>query len=578
MNTFFETSALDNSWVELITNLAYIDNPDTSSLSNLHLGRKMPKGLFYSYVHEATHHWTFTSVFGTLCYLNYRNAQNLLRELNSNKQNKNESLHWDLFSEYFKFKALNDIYKPLIEGMACFAELDIYPSKTEAIPNHLVMASYLFSDIENPRFSENNLAEVEESYNNFLLRLRILSENGVGKKMTLLQSKLKSNPYLVGYLFVKNLQSFMMNKIDLRFKDGNVFLQFLRTYYFNDFDLAELILDKDTIDENISYKLVNHFQEKTSAMQHLPENTYDKLVEFELTPNTRKEQLGFLSKKEVVENVIAILEEKIQSLHNSDNEVNEWTMRSFFRIAKLKVYLKINDGLLKLYHSFPLELLKQERINQLLEIGAGFVSDGYMNIMALRLAENSEFVDFEGFGFYEKYVSFTDFGEFSIIKSSEDKKIKGFTFSDNLKFNKEELIEFYESHNDLPTFAPIEDYLNGHDSEIFFDAIKENHLENLAALEQYYNTLALACDRNSIDKLVLKMSNSGLAKILDYDFELLQTLSKLSLLSSKGPVAREDLKVFKIDQKLVDKLTEKLDENGLNLVQEVEGIILSYCI
>lgn len=45
----------ERSWVNLFTNESFVNNTNNASLTNILLGVKFPKEIFFSLIHEAAH-------------------------------------------------------------------------------------------------------------------------------------------------------------------------------------------------------------------------------------------------------------------------------------------------------------------------------------------------------------------------------------------------------------------------------------------------------------------------------------------------------------------------------------------
>lgn len=212
--TTVNSSQLDRSWVDLLTNKAFIQNLNTASLSNILLGQKFPEEIFFSFIHEATHHWCFTSYVGNCLFLVKMRAflsaqkQLKLQQIRTDLLSDSDEIidsNWDIYTDYIRFKSVQKVLEPITEGLALFAEFDSYPTETESIPNHFVYISMMFSGIKRHEFSANNILEFEKLYKDFLIRKRFTEEEAISRKSELLVESISvpKTPYLTGYLFVK---------------------------------------------------------------------------------------------------------------------------------------------------------------------------------------------------------------------------------------------------------------------------------------------------------------------------------------------------------------------------------------
>lgn len=582
---FNNNTELDKSWVDIISNLAFIKNTDRSDIANVFLGRKMPSEIFFSFIHEATHHWTFLSSFGSAIYIfNYRAKKNYeeLQQLNNNDDSikKNSiDIKWDIYSDYSKYRFLLDIYRPLIEGIALFAEYDVYPTKTEAIPECFVHASQLFSEIENSRFSQNTYEQIEKSYTNFLVHKRIVSEEGKLRKSNLLTSEasLNKSPYLTGYLFVKNLQQILIS-INKKFVDSNIFLHFLKEYYFNDFDLMDILFDDKTIDQHISYKLVNHFQYKTRDIAKLSPLVFQEIEDSILGKDLIRGR-NIFSTENIYRKSLDNLEKAIEDIGKYKNGTEDWYMRNFFRVSKILCFVVVSNKRIIIAMRYPLSSESNIYMKELLLAGIAKKRKGGIDIIVLSIPNDDGHSEFEGECYFEKYYSyFHFFTEFTVLKLTKSDKTPIIIFPENISKENKQLIKNY-----YKKFFKSNDKFSKHffkniDLHEIVEPIELDHKNNIVSLYQYYLNNSLYCVDSSLEELKEIMEDNGYWDVLNEEEDLINLLSFISLHSVLGPIKKTELNTYGFNINQLHRLNNALKEKGFSILHLKDDYIYARCI
>ncbi len=564
---FHNNSRLDQSWVELISNLAFVSNPDQSSLPNILLGRKLPHEVFLSFVHEATHHWTFTSAWGSAAFVFHNSMTQRLKAYESavDKSTLEEDIEWDLLSDFCKYRFLMDIYKPLIEGIALFAEFDVYPTKTEAIPHHLIYTSMMFRPKGGNEFWKQEYALNEKEYHEFLIQKRLLTNKVSQRKADCLisEANLEQSPYLTGYLFVKNLQQLLIQN-NPKFSDPNIFISFLREYYFNDFELVQLLFDPQTQDEHISHRMVNHFMNRTRNIGALAPDTFDTLEAYLLDKDVQARNLGCFNNPKRVQKAMEYFGPALEAVdQTTDGEVSRWYMRSYFREANIKCYLIIDTERIKVYVRYPHSVAKHPNIAVLLETKAATIREGGIDVVSFAMTNENGFSTFEGECFMEKYITFFAISKhFSLFRATADDSLVFHNFSDSFpKDERQQIIRYFQNPAETERHLDFE-YFDSTGIDLFVEKIAINHKDNLASLYQYYTHCSLNCEDAHLEKLMESMKQRGFYTVLDNREDMLQLLSKLSLLSAANPISRETLKTFDIPMEKIRELDKLLRSKG----------------
>lgn len=251
------------SYSDSVTNLLYLRGFDElSDFMSLWFDHKLPSNLFLPFVHEMTHAWCFSSVLGTaLSELRLNSAirsQLLLSDCLSPDEHVAafQALHRDVIM----FETAVHVLRPLAEGMALFAEFDATPSST-TLSYPLVCATVLFKSLSKDAIPEQS--RIENEYSKIW---QTLCENRgnmevFDKKANLLFSDFtfseNSGGYLLGYLLVKGLFWGFEESLG-RKVDSDLFLSFLRWYFFEDWACVTVVLQPSNTLTEGSLRIVHH--------------------------------------------------------------------------------------------------------------------------------------------------------------------------------------------------------------------------------------------------------------------------------------------------------------------------------
>ena len=129
------SGAFEFARVDLVSNHTVFPNPEHYQ-ALLH-GEDLPASTFSSFIHEATHHWCFISPVGTaLSALHCSVARRALHWLATGDESETMAALEDLCAYEIALSWL----RPLNEGLALFAEYDVFPDFVRPPAPHLPAA------------------------------------------------------------------------------------------------------------------------------------------------------------------------------------------------------------------------------------------------------------------------------------------------------------------------------------------------------------------------------------------------------------------------------------------------------
>lgn len=574
----------DTSWVNLFSNESFVSNLDNSTLTNIMLGQKFPRAIFFNFIHETTHHWCFTSYVGNALFMANTRAWLRVRELNNTQEDETideatklanklaggtpeaEAARWDIYTDHTRYVSLQKILQPLIEGLALFAEYDSYPTATESIPKHLVYTSLVFSQ-QNVFDLAGNIIDVsgiEKEYIRFLVDIR--REQGIDRKSELLVDTMDTNrsPYLTGYLFVKSIQLILIKKHQ-KFGDPNLFIQFIRSWYFNDLGLVHLLLDDAVKDEYVAPKLGEYFSKRTAML-----NDLDPTAIEEYENNTGDAQkltdISLMTAPYIAaEAQDRLLKDIAHIFQNTDMEIFPvHFMREYFRVAQLKAYLTITANRVKIEFRVPDNIPVSDIMTQLLNNKAATRRPGYIDVLAASFPNNECHPLFQGEVFFEKYISFQNLDrDFTVFITNSN--VPYYWFRGRWEKNEQETILYYfRNRSQMANTARMNEEIKAClEKNVAFATYDEYYNMGLfPRIFDFYQSHALQC--TDYQKALIQMQKDGFWEIVGRKIELLDRLSELSIFASNSYIPYTNLGYSKDDPLLIE-LYQTLYNNGFRI-------------
>jgi hypothetical protein len=209
-------------------------------------GQDLPAETFSGFIHEATHHWCNTSpVVSALAFLYLSVAREALHWLTTGDDSRMDQTLEDLAT----YEMAVSWMRPLMEGLAQFAEYDVLPDFFEppqllsppldAAMRHLFHLPRRIASLPDARLAPifHELADEISAWR--------LSRQTIDRKSDLLLQPIGSqgSAYLLGYLAVKQLWR-NAQRFYAELAHADTFMIFLRKLVFGDFVLISELLDR----------------------------------------------------------------------------------------------------------------------------------------------------------------------------------------------------------------------------------------------------------------------------------------------------------------------------------------------
>ena len=248
-------------WTDLYTNLVLFKDVDLSR----HLGGivapdkyRLPRTLAPGFIHEATHHWCFHSTVGAaLAALQLGAQRRATATLSGLRHFPPETLR----EAMVRVDAAEECLRPLAEGLALFAEFDVTPgASVSKVSLPMWWTHHLFSNFHREHVQTGileTLSSIRSTPDMERRRRGILAHDCTGNL----------GGYLPGYLAVKQIWLMAVDS-ERRFWNRDLFLMFLKSFFFADMKLATILLDPRPHADSAS-RVVRHIEKRLASLWKL---------------------------------------------------------------------------------------------------------------------------------------------------------------------------------------------------------------------------------------------------------------------------------------------------------------------
>jgi len=237
LSRFHCSTSGGRSFVDPVSNLTVVSGFELDQHLSALLQRALPTELVPTFLHEATHHWCFSSPVGAaLALLHLRATRAALRGAAGEAVDDTQCI-----DDLLRFTATVELLRPLAEGLALLAEFDAVPGRASFSSSPLDwLATYMYRFEKPP-----TPAVLDSAISNLLFNAR-LDVHCIERRESLLGGRVRGgeDSYLLGYLAIKSLWMNCARQSELG-QDPDVVLAFLRSYVYDDCALAWHLLNDE---------------------------------------------------------------------------------------------------------------------------------------------------------------------------------------------------------------------------------------------------------------------------------------------------------------------------------------------
>ncbi|WP_433664374.1 hypothetical protein ACQPW1_20910 [Nocardia sp. CA-128927] len=268
--------AQTRSWTDLSSNLTHLGAVRLADHLDelLRPGQGSPE-LTLGCLHEFTHHWCFHSAVGfAITGLQYRMARDAL----AGDDRALDRIQRDAVA----YQTVTAVLRPLIEGLALFAEFDVNTVRSPVVTAPLLAAINLFSG-KAPHILGGDLAPMVGDHATALamslpisahLRTIRASEAGIRRKVNVLATGLAGDAdgYLLGYLSAKSMWRDLRRRCERLYTETDLVLAVLRGVFFEDRWLVEILLGTGEKDMGkLANLIVDHVTRRVRELARMTE-------------------------------------------------------------------------------------------------------------------------------------------------------------------------------------------------------------------------------------------------------------------------------------------------------------------
>jgi hypothetical protein len=217
---------------------------------------RMPAFALPYFLHEATHHTCLNSPVGlAMTVLEYRTRR--LAETGSEDDLADARMY------NARARTFLELYRPLFEGLAMFAEFDAVPGGSRIATTPMLLALDLFV-----REGASTAATVDDAFKELfgLVTEERMKADIFGRKERLLSEPLTSpDGYLVGYLLLKCFGTWAALTSD-KFEDPDLSLGYAIHHFFDDYELVDHLLQPTERTSRGVTTLLDHLAKRLDSL------------------------------------------------------------------------------------------------------------------------------------------------------------------------------------------------------------------------------------------------------------------------------------------------------------------------
>jgi hypothetical protein len=257
-SNYFCSASDKRSWADMISNqTAIADFRIRDHVNAMRSNKSFPLAGLPAFVHECTHHWCFESAVGLSLALIWVETWRDFIVWNQDDVGSANTLKLGK-SRLFRYELISLLLRPILEGLALFAEFDAFPGDAKFTSTPMLWAWLLYSETK-----KDFQAELEQ-----ILTASRLTSSVADRKVNVLAKALSvsdTDGYLAGYLSVKTT-SFVILESSSKFVDSDFFLSYVREYFFEDPELVSTILTEPEDEWKWAEGVIHYFKNKIKSL------------------------------------------------------------------------------------------------------------------------------------------------------------------------------------------------------------------------------------------------------------------------------------------------------------------------
>jgi hypothetical protein len=260
------------SWTDQTTNHVNFANLEVAKNAQALVGiGTTPTSLLLSFLHETTHHWTFSSPVGNAIAVIESSARRGAAQYVDTGATDEQQLLLDYIVSWVASKTLN----AYSEGLAVAAEADSLSYKTPFMSGPFRSAIHAFAP---PKGTDALLVGI--GLDGLLLTTRE-NPGSIARKLNVYADTLSDNArgYLLGYMTVRSLlRTLWKVRPDLA-EDSDLAISFLRSWIYDDWQLVDLLLERDVGELKLANSVNSYLYERLHTIYSVEKKDIDEYEE-----------------------------------------------------------------------------------------------------------------------------------------------------------------------------------------------------------------------------------------------------------------------------------------------------------
>lgn len=252
---------------------------------------RFPMNILLTFLHEGTHHWCFEGALGYAVSATWLRARRRASRI-VDKPDATVAERYDLADDLIRYWSVVLLLRPLSEGMALFAEHDLYPNVENA--NEVLPPFFSWALVQAGNYAEyRDLPAAEEEFLRRLVANRVSLE-GVRRKKSLFARSLSTadGGYLAGYMTVKSIWRAMIRSSPRLVENKGLFLSLLHDRVFASTELLQAMFEPGREDVRIAEAIVQTFQRRIQTLLTMSDADVATFESESLRPAERHRRRG----------------------------------------------------------------------------------------------------------------------------------------------------------------------------------------------------------------------------------------------------------------------------------------------
>jgi hypothetical protein len=286
------TSRSGRGWADLTTNAVDL-GCGVDELRSLLEDGSLPAGVLPNFLHEFAHFYCLQSPVGGVIAFLFLEARHWFLSSLVASRTRARNRRRAFPPTAVRVDTSVRLLRPLLEGMALFAEHDLFPGSAAIASTLSGWIALLFLIRLDHLPTDPDPAWIDRATQEFFLNSRSIpslegSQSWAASKASLLLQPLalKGGGYLAGYLTVKNLWKTASQRVPA-LADADLFFMYFYSLIFDDYTLVEILFDDHISEAKRAKQMFNRLRERLELLND--DSLADRVADYQAAVENRKD-------------------------------------------------------------------------------------------------------------------------------------------------------------------------------------------------------------------------------------------------------------------------------------------------